>query len=328
MKVLRIPQISAEEYIEKQIVKIRETVGGGRVLLALSGGVDCSVSAALLSKAGVKLTCILVDHGFMRKNEANEVKNAFADWDLELITVDAEERFLAKVKGVSEPEQKRKLIGEEFIRVFEEQAKKIGVVDFLAQGTIYTDVIESENKDGKAAVKSHHNVGGLPESIKFKGIIEPVRELYKNEVREISAILGLPDYITKRQPFPGPGLAIRVIGEVTKERLDVLRDADYIYREEIAAAGLNTDINQYFAVLTDMRSVGVKDGMRTYGYIAALRAVNTVDLVTARFARLPYEVLEKVSARITSEVVPRGGIGISRVVYDITDKPPGTIEWE
>jgi len=323
MKNLRNPQILASQYIEDQMIKIRETVKDGRVLLALSGGVDCSVCAALLSKAiGKRLTCVFVDHGCMRKNEAREVKNAFADWDLNLIIVNAEERFLSKLKGVTDPETKRKLIGAEFIRVFEEESAKLGETEFLAQGTIYTDVIESGDKNN-VAVKSHHNVGGLPDSMNFRGIIEPVRELYKDEVREISGLLGLPDYITKRQPFPGPGLAIRVIGEVTKKRLDILRNADYIYREEITTAGLNNDINQYFAVLTDMRSVGVKDGKRVYDYILALRAIKSADLVTADFAKIPYEVLEKVSGRITSEVD-----GISRVVYDITKKPPGTIEWE
>ena len=304
-------------YKEKIIPELAEKIGGRRVLLALSGGVDCSVCAALLAKAGADLTCIFVDHGFMRKNEAQEVREAFTDLDLTLMQIDARERFLNKIKGVTDPEQKRKLIGEEFIRVFEEEAKKIGAVDFLAQGTIYPDVLESKG------VKSHHNVGGLPDCVDFKDIIEPVRELYKPEVRALGRELGLPECITERQPFPGPGLAIRVIGEVTRDRLDILREADSIFREEIKNAGLDRELNQYFAALTDMRSVGVKDGERTYGYIAALRAVKTVDFMNAEFARLPYELLEKVSARITSEID-----GVSRVVYDITDKPPGTIEFE
>ena len=318
-KVLRNPQISADRYIEEQIIKIRETVGNGQVLLALSGGVDCSVCAAILSKAiGKQLTCIFVDHGFMRKNEAEEVENAFSGRDINLIIVNAEDRFLKKISGVTDPELKRKIIGEEFIRVFEEESKKLGTVNFLAQGTIYSDVIESDT-----AVKSHHNVGGLPEQIGFKGIIEPVRDLYKNEVREIGAMLGLPDYLVNRKTFPGPGLAIRIIGEVTKERLDILREADYIFRKELEALEINKDISMCFAILSDMRAVGVKDGKRTYGYVAALRSVITSDYMNAEFAKIPYEVLEKVSERITSEVA-----GISRVVYDITNKPPGTIEWE
>jgi GMP synthase (glutamine-hydrolysing) len=306
-------------YKEKMLTELKEKIGEKKVLLALSGGVDCSVCAALLSKAvGKQLTCVYVDHGLMRKNETSEVREAFADRDLNLIIVNAADRFLAKLKGVTEPEAKRKIIGEEFIRVFEEEAKKLGDVDFLAQGTILSDVIES-----KEAIKSHHNVGGLPDCVNFRGIIEPVRELYKYEVRELCAELGMPDYLVQRKTFPGPGLAIRIIGEITKERLDILREADYIFREELAAAGQDKDVAQVFAVLTDLRAVGVKDGKRTYGYVAALRAVKTSDYMNAEIAQLPYELLKKVSARITSEVEE-----ISRVVYDITDKPPGTIEWE
>jgi len=306
-------------YAEAKIAEIREKVGGGRVLLALSGGVDCSVCAAMLSKAiGKQLTCVYVDHGLMRKNETQEVQAAFADWDLSLITVNAEERFLSKLKGVTDPETKRKIIGEEFIRVFEEESQKLGTVDFLAQGTILSDVIES-----KDAIKSHHNVGGLPEHVNFREIIEPVRELYKYEVREIGVVLGLPDYIVNRKTFPGPGLAIRIIGEITRDKLDILREADFIFREELEKLEINREISQCFAALTDMKAVGVKDGKRTYGYVAVLRAVITKDYINAEIVRLPYELLEKVSARITGEVD-----GISRVVYDITAKPPGTIELE
>ena len=306
-------------YKEKMLTELKEKIGDKKVLLALSGGVDCSVCAALLSKAiGKQLTCVYVDHGLMRKNETEEVRSAFADEDLNLVIVNAEERFLSKLKGITDPETKRKIIGEEFIRVFEEEAAKIGEVNFLAQGTILSDVIES-----KDAIKAHHNVGGLPDCVSFREIIEPVRELYKYEVRELGAELGMPDYLVQRKTFPGPGLAIRIIGEITKERLDILREADYIFRQELASSGLDKDIAQMFAVLTDMRAVGVKDGKRTYGYVAALRAVKTSDYMSAEFVRLPFEVLEKVSTRITSEIEE-----ISRVVYDITDKPPGTIEWE
>ena len=281
------------DYMKTAIEEIRSKVGNGKVLLALSGGVDSSVVAGLLSKAiGNQLTCIFVDHGCMRKNEGDEVEAAFADRDVHFIRVNAEQRFLNRLAGVSEPEAKRKIIGEEFIRVFEEEAKKIGAVDFLAQGTIYPDVIESGLGDA-AVIKSHHNVGGLP------------------------------DYLVNRQPFPGPGLAIRVIGDVTKEKLDILRDADYIFREEIAQAGLDKSIHQYFAVLTSMRSVGVMGDERTYDYTLALRGVTTTDFMTADFARIPYDVLEKVSNRIVNEVK-----NINRVVYDITTKPPATIEWE
>ena len=276
-----------------------------------------------MSKAvGSQLTCIFVDHGLMRKNEGDEVVAAFKDWDINFVRVNAEQRFLDKLAGVSEPEAKRKIIGEEFIRVFEAEAKKIGTVDYLAQGTIYPDVIESGTGDA-AVIKSHHNVGGLPDYVDFKEIIEPLRMLFKDEVRALGTELGLPDYLVWRQPFPGPGLAIRVIGEITKDKLETLRDADYIFREEIAKAGLDRDIHQYFAVLTSMRSVGVMGDFRTYDYTLALRGVTTTDFMTADFARIPYEILEKISSRIVNEVK-----NINRVVYDITTKPPATIEWE
>ena len=312
-----------KNYAESVIGQIREKVGNGRALLALSGGVDSSVACALMAKAvGDRLTCVFVDHGFMRKNEGDEVEAAFKDWDLNFVRVDASERFLSKLEGVSDPETKRKTIGEEFIRVFEQEAKKIGAVDFLVQGTIYPDVIESGAGDA-AVIKSHHNVGGLPDFVDFKEIIEPLRMLFKDEVRKLGTELGLPDYLVWRQPFPGPGLAIRIIGEITREKLEILRDADLIFREEIANAHLDRDINQYFAVLTDMRSVGVMGDFRTYDYTLALRGVTTSDFMTADFARIPYEVLEKVSIRIVNEVGH-----INRVCYDITSKPPATIEWE
>lgn len=311
------------DYAKASIEQIREKVGNGKVLLALSGGVDSSVAAALLAKAvGPQLTCIFVDHGLMRKNEGDEVEAAFKNWNINFIRVNAEERFLSKLAGVSEPEAKRKIIGEQFIRVFEQEGKKIGSVDFLAQGTIYPDVIESGSGDA-AVIKSHHNVGGLPDYVDFKEIIEPLRMLFKDEVRKLGEELGLADYLVWRQPFPGPGLAIRVIGEITKEKLDLLRDADYIFRDEIAAAGLDRSIHQYFAVLTSMRSVGVMGDGRTYDYTLALRGVTTTDFMTADFARIPYDILEKISGRIINEVK-----GINRIVYDITTKPPATIEWE
>lgn len=311
------------DYAQTAIADIREKVGNGKVLLALSGGVDSSVLAALLSKAiGNQLTCVFVDHGLMRKNEGDEVEAAFADWDLNFVRVNAEDRFLAKLAGVSDPETKRKIIGEEFIRVFEEEAKKIGAVDFLAQGTIYPDVIESGTGDA-AVIKSHHNVGGLPDYVDFKEIVEPLRLLFKDEVRQLGMELGLADYLVWRQPFPGPGLAIRVIGDITKDKLDTLRDADFIFREEIAKAGLDRQIHQYFAVLTSMRSVGVMGDGRTYDYTLALRGVTTTDFMTADFARIPYDLLAKISNRIVNEVG-----NINRIVYDITTKPPSTIEWE
>lgn len=312
-----------EDYKNSSIQALRENVREGKVLLGLSGGVDSSVAAALLAEAvGSQLTCVFVDHGLMRKNEGDEVQEAFSRWDINFVRVNAEERFLGKLAGVSEPERKRKIIGEEFIRVFEEEAKKLGRVDYLVQGTIYPDVIES-GAGNAAVIKSHHNVGGLPDFVDFKAIIEPLRMLFKDEVRQLGRELGLPEYLVSRQPFPGPGLAIRIIGDVTKEKADMLRDADAIFREEIAAAGLQNDINQYFAVLTNTRSVGVMGDGRTYDYTLALRGVTTIDFMTADWARIPYEVLDKVSTRVVNEVK-----GINRVVYDITSKPPATVEWE
>ncbi len=312
-----------EDFKNNSIAAIREKVGDGQVLLALSGGVDSSVAAALLAEAvGRQLTCVFVDHGLMRKNEGDEVEAAFARWDINFVRVDAAERFLSRLAGVSDPETKRKIIGEEFIRVFEAEGKKIGKVDYLVQGTIYPDVIESGLGDA-AVIKSHHNVGGLPDFVDFKEIIEPLRQLFKDEVRALGRELDLPDYLVMRQPFPGPGLAIRVIGEITPEKLDVLRDADFIFRDEVAKAGLEGSMNQYFAVLTNMRSVGVMGDGRTYDYTLALRSVTTTDFMTADWARIPYDVLDRVSVRIVNEV-PH----INRIVYDITSKPPATIEWE
>lgn len=311
------------DYAKTAIANIREKVGDGKVLLALSGGVDSSVAAALLARAvGNKLTCIFVDHGFMRKNEGDEVEEAFKGWGLNFIRVNAKEQFMSKMRGVSDPETKRKIIGEEFIRVFEQEAKKIGAVDFLVQGTIYPDIIESGTGDA-AVIKSHHNVGGLPDYVDFKEIIEPLRMLFKDEVRALGRELGLSPVLVNRQPFPGPGLAIRIIGEITDEKLEILQDADWIFRDEIAKAGWDSKISQYFAVLTNMRSVGVMGDGRTYDYTLALRGVTTTDFMTADFARIPYEVLEKISARIINEVK-----SVNRVVYDITTKPPATIEWE
>jgi len=311
------------DYAARAVEEIRAQVGDGKVLLALSGGVDSSVVAALLFKAiGSQLSCIFVDHGLMRKDEGNEIMQAFKNLKLNLVRVDAAERFLSKLAGVTDPERKRKIIGEEFIRVFEEQAKKIGKVDFLAQGTIYPDIIES-GTGGKDVLKSHHNVGGLPERIDFREIIEPVRTLFKSEVRALGTELGLPACLTGRQPFPGPGLAVRVIGEITREKLEILREADFIFRNEITKAGIAPEISQYFAVLTDMRSVGINGEKRTYEHTLVLRAVVTCDFMTAQWARIPHNVLASASARITASVR-----GINRVVYDITDKPPGAIEWE
>ena len=311
------------DYRQTAIRAIREKVGAGKALLALSGGVDSSVAAALMAEAiGNQLTCVFVDHGLMRKDEGDEVEAAFSKWDIHFVRVNAEERFLGKLAGVSDPETKRKIIGEEFIRVFEAEAKKIGAVDFLVQGTIYPDVIES-GLGNSAVIKSHHNVGGLPDYVDFKEIIEPLRMLFKDEVRGLGRELGLPEYLVMRQPFPGPGLAIRVIGEITKEKLDTLREADFIFRDEVAKAGYDREMNQYFAVLTSMRSVGVMGDGRTYDYTLALRGVTTSDFMTADWARIPYDVLDRVSTRIVNEVR-----GINRIVYDITSKPPATIEWE
>ena len=311
------------DFMRKSIESIRAKVGGGKVLLALSGGVDSSVAAALLAEAvGSQLTCIFVDHGLLRKNEGDEVEAAFKSWDINFVRVNAEERFLTRLKDVSDPETKRKIIGEEFIRVFEEEGKKIGSVDYLVQGTIYPDVIES-GTNVAAVIKSHHNVGGLPDYVDFKEIIEPLRLLFKDEVRALGRELGLPEYLVMRQPFPGPGLAIRCLGAVSKDKLDILRDADFIFRDEIAKAHLEQTMNQYFAVLTNMRSVGVMGDGRTYDYTLALRSVTTTDFMTANWTRIPYDVLDRVSVRIVNEVK-----GINRIVYDITSKPPATIEWE
>ena len=315
-----------DSFVESSIKALREKIGDGKVLCALSGGVDSSVAAVMLSKAiGKQLTCVFVDHGLLRKNEGDEVEAVFGPegpYDLNFIRVNAQERFYEKLKGVTEPEAKRKIIGEEFIRVFEEEAQKIGAVDYLVQGTIYPDVIESGL--GKSAViKSHHNVGGLPDCVDFKEIVEPLRLLFKDEVRKVGQELGIPDYLVFRQPFPGPGLGIRIIGEVTAEKVRIVQDADWIYREEIAKAGIDKNLGQYFAALTNMRSVGVMGDERTYDYAVALRAVTTSDFMTAESADLPWEVLGKVTTRIVNEVK-----GVNRVLYDCTGKPPATIEFE
>jgi len=309
------------DYINKLISDIQQQVGDRRVLLALSGGVDSSVCATLLSRAVPgQLTCIFVDHGFMRLNEGDQIEQAFANDNLTFIRVNAQDRFLAKVADIREPEEKRKRIGEEFIRVFEEESRKLGDIPFLAQGTIYPDIVESGGEHG-AVIKSHHNVGGLPQDLGFIGLVEPLRELYKDQVRELGRQLGLPASLTERQPLPGPGLALRVVGEITFDKLETVRQADAIVRQELDA--LDERPGQYFALLTDTLSVGIKGGKRTYNYVVAVRAVTTNDFMTCTYTPLPHEVLGKIAARITSEVA-----AASRVVYDITSKPPGTIEWE
>jgi len=311
------------DFADKMVAQLKEKIGGKKVLCALSGGVDSTVAAYMVYKAaGDNLTCIFVDHGLMRKNEGDEVCAMFKDSKMSLIRVNAQERFLSKLEGVTDTELKRKIIGEEFIRVFEEEGKKIGAVDFLVQGTIYPDIIESGTDKAKL-VKSHHNVGGLPDIVEFNEILEPLKDLFKNEVRAVGLALGLPDSFVYRQPFPGPGLGIRCIGEITNEKLDILREADFIFRDEIKKAGLDKDIWQYFAIITGIRSVGVKNDTRVYGHTIALRAINTIDAMTAEWAKIPYDVLEKASCRIVSEIE-----SVVRVVYDVTNKPTSTIEWE
>jgi len=313
-----------ENFAENMIQTLRERIGDKKAVCGLSGGVDSTVSAVLVHKAiGRQLVCIFVNTGLMRQNEADDVEKFFTQrYDMNFIRVDAAERFLQKLKGVTDPESKRKIVGEEFIRVFEAEAKRIGSVDFLVQGTIFPDVVESGSEKSEF-VKSHHNVGGLPEIIDFKGLVEPLRDLYKEDVRQVGKSLGIPDSVLQRQPFPGPGLAVRCLGEVNEEKLSILRAADYIFRDEVTKAGANSTMWQFFAILPNLLSVGVKDGKRTYCHTVALRAVNSQDAMTAEWAKIPFTVLQAVSSRIINEI-PQ----VNRVVYDITDKPPATIEWE
>ena len=317
-------KLNVKAYIKNEIEAIRAQVGDKKVLLAMSGGVDSSVCAVLLHKAiGKNLTCVFVDHGCMRLNEAKDVKQIFkGKFGINLICVSAEKRFLEKAKGVTDPEQKRKIIGSEFVRVFEEEAKKLGKVEFLGQGTIYPDIVES-GVGGHKAVKAHHNVGGLPKDMGFEGLVEPVKYLYKDEVRAVGKALGIPEYMVMRQPFPGPGLAVRCMGELTKEKLDILRKADFVFRDEMAKAKLDKKAQQFFAVMTNVRTVGVKNNARTYGYVIAIRAVSTSQFVKAGVVELPFKFVTKVAEKIATTVK-----GANRVVWDITPKPPATIEWE